>query len=298
MSLLREIQSAAIDSSVPLTTLLRKCKVLAARLGNDEFKSWIDHELNGYQSKGDLPEYRVVNVNSKGHFSGPFQSGLRNANIPMTCMPEGFRESLSHTYLMQPVAALEDLVARSSSSTLSEAWNPDIVAHHGGDIYQDMSCMQAWKVIPIGALVAAIDTIRTRVLNFVLDVEAKAPEAGEAPLNSNPLPQDLVQQIFNTNIYGDVQNLANASPGVQQHATYNAQNPELFKGLIRALETSGAPADVVASVIEPVISMGKAANPRSFRDAYLQFMSVISDHMQVVGGTVAPFIPQLAALLS
>ena len=41
MSLLRDIQAVAIDSTVPLTTLLRKCKVLAARLSNAEFKQWV-----------------------------------------------------------------------------------------------------------------------------------------------------------------------------------------------------------------------------------------------------------------
>jgi len=51
VSLLREIQEAAIDSRVELTTLLRKCKVLAARLGNVEFKEWVEQELNGYKSK-------------------------------------------------------------------------------------------------------------------------------------------------------------------------------------------------------------------------------------------------------
>lgn len=297
MSLLREIQSSAIDSTVPLATLLRKCKVLAARLGNNEFKSWVDRELNGYQSKDDLPEYRVISVNSKGHFSGPFQSGLRNADIPMTCLPERYRESLAHSYLMQPVAALEDLVTRSDSGMLSEAWNPDIVALFGRGIYQNMNCMAAWKVISTASVVAAIDTIRTRVLNFVLDIETEAPEAGEAPLNSNPLPQDRVEHIFNTNIYGDVQNFANSSPGAQQHATYNAQNQELFRNLMRALEDSGAPKDVVASFSGPVAAMGSATNSPSFLDAYLQFMSALSDHMQVIGSVVAPFIPQIIALL-
>lgn len=298
MSLLREIQAAAIDSDVPLATLLRKCKVLAARLGNDEFKAWIDRELNGYDSKEELPEYRIVHVNSKGHFSGHFQSGMRNADIPLVCMPEELRENLAHSYLMQPIAALEDLIARTDGGTLNEAWNPDIVAAFGRDIYQNMNCLQAWKVISVGALVAAADTIRTRVLNFVLEIEAENPDAGEAPLNSNPLPLDRVQHIFNTNIYGDVQNLANASPGAQQHATYNAQNPELFRELIRAIESSGASTEVIGMLAERVHSMGRATNSRSFRDAYLQFMSVVSDHMQVVGGAIAPFLPQLAALLS
>ncbi|MFN4056521.1 MAG: hypothetical protein ACK4GU_16890, partial [Alishewanella aestuarii] len=70
MSLLREIQSAAIDSHTDLASLLRKCKVLAARLGSNDFKAWVDNELSGYKSVDGLPEYRILNVNSKGHFAG------------------------------------------------------------------------------------------------------------------------------------------------------------------------------------------------------------------------------------
>ena len=92
MSLLREIQYTAIDSNAELTTLLRKCKVLAARLGNAEFKQWVESELSGYNSKEELPDYRVLHVNSKGHFSGLFGSGLRNADIPMFSIPEELRE--------------------------------------------------------------------------------------------------------------------------------------------------------------------------------------------------------------
>ena len=54
MSLLREIQDAAISSDVELSVLLRKCKVLAARLGNQDFKEWIDNELSGYKNVDDF----------------------------------------------------------------------------------------------------------------------------------------------------------------------------------------------------------------------------------------------------
>lgn len=56
--------------------------------------------------------------------------------------------------------------------------------------------MQAWKVIPIGAVVGVLDAVRNRVLNFVLEIEAEEPSAGEASINSNPLPQERIQQIF------------------------------------------------------------------------------------------------------
>jgi hypothetical protein len=297
MTLLREIQNAAIDNSVPLTTLLRKCKVLAARLGNEELKAWIDSELNGYESRESLPSYRVLRVNSKGHFSGPFQSGLRNADIPMTCLPENMRESLSHSYLMSPVAGLEVLVA-NPEGTLTEPWNPDIVAHFGGDIYENMNCMQAWKVIPKPAVVAALDTIRTRILNFVLEIETEAPEAGEAPPNTIPVPLERVTQIFNTYISGNVQNVANASPGAHQHATYNERDPELFRALIAALEGSGADPTAVESVLNPARDMARASSREAFVEAYQTFTSALSDHIQIFGTLVGPFLPALAAMVS
>lgn len=55
MSLLRDIQQAAVDSSIPLSDLLRKCTLLAARLQNDELRSWVARELNGYESADELP---------------------------------------------------------------------------------------------------------------------------------------------------------------------------------------------------------------------------------------------------
>lgn len=183
MSLLREIQGAAIDSKGDLASLLRRCKILAARLGNEEFKSWVEQELSGYETVETLPDYRVFFVHSKGHFSGAFGSGLKNAPIPMSRIPEKFRETLEHSYLTAPVSALQALISKSENGVLEEPWNPDLVAHLGQKIYQHMNCMQAWKVIPEANIVGALDAVRTRILNFALEIEAANPQAGEAPLN-------------------------------------------------------------------------------------------------------------------
>jgi len=79
MSLLRDIQNAAVSKDTDVATLLRKCKILAVRLGNDEFKNWVDSELNGYESIDNLPEYRILHTISHRHFSGPYGSSLKDA---------------------------------------------------------------------------------------------------------------------------------------------------------------------------------------------------------------------------
>src|SRR6476661_873539 len=123
-------------------------------------------------------------------------------------VPEKFREQLSTSHMMEPVVSLEALVESSDGGAAQVPWNPDLVAYVGQNIYQGMNCMQAWKVIPITSVIAALDAVRNRILSFVLEIEARAPDAGEAPANSNPLPPEQVHQIFNTYISGNVQNVA------------------------------------------------------------------------------------------
>ena len=66
-----------------LQTFYEKCKVLAAKLGNAEFETWVDNELNGYKSDDNLPQYRTFGVHSKGNFLGSFGHQLSNADIPL-----------------------------------------------------------------------------------------------------------------------------------------------------------------------------------------------------------------------
>jgi hypothetical protein len=143
---------------------------------------------------------------------------------------------------MEGVAALEALVAQADSDGGTEAaepWNPDLVAYVSQRIYEGMNCMQAWKVIPITRVVAALDSVRNRALNFALEIEAAAPDAGEAPINSNPLPQETVHQIFITNITGDVQNVAAGSTSVRQHAAITAQRRIVRCASQRFVESAG-----------------------------------------------------------
>ena len=232
MSLLREIQSSAVDANEPISTLLRKCKILAVRLGSSEFKSWVDFELNGYPDIDDMPEYRIMSVSCKGHFSGGFGAAMNNAEIPSNCIPKEYRKYLYTTYMAQPISSLESLINDSDGGTVQEPWPANVTAHFGMKIYQGYNCMQAWKVIPINALVGVLDMIRNRVLNFVLEIESEDPQAGDAPLNSQPVAEEKVQQIFHTHISGNVQNLATGSNHVKQHAINNEQN-DMFNELLQ-----------------------------------------------------------------
>jgi hypothetical protein len=75
MSLLREIQAAAIDDKTSVTTLLLKCQLLAVRVNHAEFAQWVNFEFNGYAADAELPEYRRL---GRGRALGTF-SGISEA---------------------------------------------------------------------------------------------------------------------------------------------------------------------------------------------------------------------------
>jgi hypothetical protein len=217
MSLIHDIQAAAISQTTDIPTLLRMCKLLAARISHQQFAAWVDHELNGYPADHALPDYRVVQVDSYGTFIGSFQSC--ELQVPASVLPVELQERFRHAYMASSISAYAALLADNKSGRIHEAWPVGLAVHHASPLVADAQCVAAWKVIPIGALVRLLDSVKTRVLGFAIDLEREAPDAGELPMGSQPpLSGEKMTQIFTTNISGNVGNLANASTDFSQTA--------------------------------------------------------------------------------
>jgi hypothetical protein len=209
MTLLREIQAAAVDSSADLPTLLRRCKVLASRLKLAELAAWSNLELNGYPDISRVPEYRRVRVSAIGHFMGPFQSGLKNAPIPPSTLPEGLRHLAEYHTFSEGVSVLVSHVA-NGDPTLRAKWPADAIAllqsveiYEGGLVLAD-----AWGRLSRSSVQGILDTIRTRVLDFALAVEEADPQAGDrAPGEASNVTPAQGATIFNTTIINGQANI-------------------------------------------------------------------------------------------
>lgn len=220
MSLLSEIREAATGSNVDIVVLLRKCKVLAAKLGNKEFSLWVEHELNGYPSRQELPDYRITDVESFGNFVGIGWSQWNRAPIAPSALPEEYRDMITKDYRLNPISYYASLMGeKRGSEPLAINWPHDLTRYFSGKIYSGWTCTQAWKQLTVGSIVNLVDTVINKILEFVITLEAEAPDAGEAPPNSEPIPMDKVNKLVsNIFIMGNVGNLA---AGVDQTITHN-----------------------------------------------------------------------------
>ena len=213
LELLRQIQADAVSSATPVTELLRRCQVLAARLDLPELGEWVRYELNGYPVEAELPEYRVFSGIAKGHFLGPFGSGLRNAVLPAGNLPEKFRDWARSASLRQPIVALEEVANAESKSNVTLPWPGDLIAHVQQDFYDHMALGQAWLEVSRADFVSAVETVRNRVLTFALEAEPFVTDVAGKPTAHSA---DGLSQVFHTHIYGTVGNIAQGSTGVSQ----------------------------------------------------------------------------------
>lgn len=235
MTFLQELIDGA-SGDMPVPTLLRKVKVLAARARSEPLAEWVEHELSGYPNTAQVPTYRGPFLTPVfGHLLDPLGRQVRNAPIARVGFPPEFREGpLFNTVLAQPISEL-DALAEAGSTTLELHWAGDYIAIVNSLVEQGkvhlqggMYLAQAYQVISSALLKGVLGAARDRVLDLALAVEASSPDAG-SPSGPPPEPQPI--QTFINHIYGGgVANVAQASSGFQQHVAVDSKD-QLFETL-------------------------------------------------------------------
>lgn len=201
MTLLRQIQEDATSGEVAIGTVLRRCKVLAARLESAPLAEWIRHESDGYPSGADVPPYRVLSISPMGHFSGMFGRALENAEIPISCIPEKVRERCTTYYARESISAIEELLA-STDENLRVPIPHEIVRFFSDRVYEQMNCLSAWGQMSRSMLVQVVNCVRNKVLDFALGMEKLDSNAGDDTSGGSSLSPSQVTNVFNTTVYG------------------------------------------------------------------------------------------------
>jgi hypothetical protein len=211
MSLLDDIIKAATETDEKTSSILRKCLVLSYTLKNDALKSWVSNELNGYsRDDADLPEYRRIAAPAKGYFTGMFGSSIRDQPIPSAFLKPEHRHLAETAQLLQPIVAYETVKADEERVI---PWNANMVAFYQNKFFDgDMALNRAWQAIPGSVLAGIADTVRTRMLTFVLELKEQLGEKHEEKVEqlSPATVQTLVQMtvIGGTNVFGNVEQFA------------------------------------------------------------------------------------------
>jgi hypothetical protein len=214
MSLLREIQNDLARPDADVVTVLRKCKILAARLNSVELTHWVDSELNGYGEAEPIPEYRLLRAQCYGDFMN-IRWRAEHQPIHPIAVPEEHRETFFAPIQFREGITTAMAFASADGATIDEPLIAIMVKRHQV-MYPQMECMSAWKKISATQFQQLIDAVKNRVLDFSLKIEAENPSAGEASPNSQPVAKEKLQPLVQNTFYGPVGNVAQNSDHFSQ----------------------------------------------------------------------------------
>jgi hypothetical protein len=303
VTLLQDLVDGAAGDTVPVATLLRRLKVIAARADAAPLDEWITHELGGYPPAVTLPAYRrPLQLVVTGHFVGPHGQQAENVPIQALDFPQEWRSGFFDQWLRDPVARLQQS-AEDEYRLLP--WPADAVhaastLMRGGRIASavgpGMSLVAAYALATANVYVGVLDAVRTRVLDLALELEKTAPDAGRpnAPVETTAAVQQVVINHFQS-ITG---NVAIASDGVTQTVTVQLPMPGDEAGLLRYLGAHGVdPAQLIAlrEAIEQDRQSAGGQQPRTARVRAWLAQATTDLATNTAGGMLAAVAPGVIA---
>lgn len=252
MSLITEIQKAAVEKDTDLATLLRKCKVLAARLGSVPLEDWVLHESNGYPADVEVPDYRVWRVQIVAHLIDSFGAQIPHVMVAPHMIPEAVRERFTRMVYRESVATAE-YALRNDDESMQTFSTGNLRSMLHNKVYKNFQCHSAVAQFSSQHLVAMLDAVRNRILDFALALGKIAPDAGE---DQAQVEVQRVTQIFNTTVHGSVGVVGTANNSVVNVTTND------WAALAQFLVSNGvAQPDVeelhAAVIAEPKAEAGK-----------------------------------------
>lgn len=254
--LLDDIINLATDNQQSVAVLLRKCLILAHQLKNERLKQWANEELNGYESLDDIPVYRKVPAQAKGNFVGGWGAYQGNRNIPPAVMEKEHRWAAESVILGQPVSSYEVLAAEQHDGTITFPWVNNMVLYYQRKFLNGFALVSAWQEVSRSTVVGLLDTIRTRVLNMALEIQAEIGDNDQdlkkiTPEESKKVDQTIITHIYGGNVYMSTgQSTMTAS--TVQHTQQNivAGDWEHLSQVLRSAGVSDPELDELAGAVE------------------------------------------------
>lgn len=171
MKLIEEIIEILSKEEPNLTNALLKTKILLHKMGKSDLIEWVNNEINGYSEDAQVPPYRAVNAQVLANFANMAYQYSRHP-IPLFHLDEGYREFLEVIKLRQSLKALEKFAANDSGS-IQRAIPVEASTLLEKGLDSSYHIQKAWCEISTSAITQILIEVRSRLLDFVLELSGK-----------------------------------------------------------------------------------------------------------------------------
>lgn len=186
-----------VNETASLSSILIRTKILAVDLGNDDFISWLNHEIEGYPINEKLPDYRI----EKGVLKGSYVKGnykLTDVNLPLGDMPEEIKSDILAINFTESISGLEELLKNCKDGRLTKTLNADL--YHGIAVFNNdlsMCIIAAYVACSSHTVKDILSKVTNRVLDILLLLEKEFGCLDELDLEMGQKTQEDINSINN-----------------------------------------------------------------------------------------------------
>lgn len=235
MKLANEIVDILSSTDGVLSEALIKTKVLLHRIGHKDLVTWVNKELNGYDDEDDLPDYRIVGaqilVNAT---NGAYEANSQH--VPLGHLDEGYRNRLEKGIMPQSLAIIEEFTANKEGSLQSHI-PMEMYALLSEKLANGYMVQKAWCEIPMASASNILMQVRSRLLDFVLELSSEFSAATTDEEIKDKANNFDAANLFNHTIFGDNTTIVVGSENTQNITNTTTKNN--FESLASELESNG-----------------------------------------------------------
>ena len=195
MGLFHDIQAQVVSEDSSLASILLKLRLLASRLDSEPLAVWVRQELEGYTA-GTVPPYRIVNVAYRGTFSGPFGSGVKDAPIPPALIDKVAGKGWTQHEMTESISSIGQLAQGTLKLDCA-----NLILLLQGKVYADYACNEVAGIISAPDLIRILDVVRSKILDFTIEMERTDPTVGEISLDRRSASSDSMAVAANRAVH-------------------------------------------------------------------------------------------------
>jgi hypothetical protein len=199
--LLDDIETAALDSAIPLADALRKAISLGGAVQSGALREWASRELTGYEGVPDeeIPSYRTLPalIQMDSIFGTTIATGQ---TVAPSSLPDFVAEKVKESVTLRfPVAEIEVLAQSKEPVRLTLPMGADLARllhlEWQLDRFQQVTALY-WTVAP-SSVRGVVDRVRTSLTELVAEIRAGLGDDDDGP------SAELTNQALNIAVHGD-----------------------------------------------------------------------------------------------
>lgn len=235
--MIKELIRDTTYDKIDLTQALTRAKIIAYQIGNDEFKSWINRELNGYTEISDiLPEYRIIPCEIFAVLES-FR-GRRTVPFDLTQLEKDANVEIYKMQLRQSISTLE-VGLRNKNGLYGDENLPVGLVQFLKNAANDDDIIEVKRRIQFSQIQHVINVTKQKLLDTLLELNSTFPDLQD-DFQNTPENMEKASIIINNHINGD--NI-NANIGVGEKITQKITSTysQKVERILSDLENLGVP---------------------------------------------------------